>query len=153
MAPKKKGAKKGNDDWDAGLGEPAVPQADAGDAGDAQEGNDDQDGGAGGLMALMKKNKERRKKKGLADDFVQDEDPPATEPAADTADKAPEEASLDDEFALPAKKNKGQAKNKQPQKAADDEIGEDGRMLTKAEKEKLKKEREKQRKREQVRAA
>lgn len=153
MPPKKKGGKKGNDDWDAGLGESAVPQAEAGDAGDAQEGNEDENGGAGGLMALMRKNKEKRKKKGIADDFVQGEDPPGAEPAEDTADKAPQEASLDDEFALPAKKNKGQAKNKQPQKpAAAEETAEDGRVLTKAEKEKLKKEREKQRKREQVRA-
>ena len=150
MAPKKKGGKKANDDWDAGLGESPAPQVDAAD-GDAQEDNDDENGGSGGLMALMRKNKEKRKKKGIADDFVQGEDPPSVEPAAGPADKAPEEASLDDEFALPAKKIKGQAKNKQPQKAAaTDDTGADGRILTKAEKEKLKKEREKQRKKEQV---
>ncbi|MBE3041012.1 hypothetical protein IMZ48_00165 [Candidatus Bathyarchaeota archaeon] len=147
MAPKKKGGKKGNDDWDAGLGESAAPQAAPAEAGEAQEGDDEE--GAGGLMALMKKNKERRKKKGIADEFVQPEEP-AAEPAAEPADKAPQEASLDDEFALPTKKGKGHQKNKpQPHKAAE-ETGDDGRILTKAEKEKLKKEREKQRKREQV---
>lgn len=150
MPAKKKGGKKANDDWDAGLGEAPAAQPDAGDA--PQEGDDDEAGGSGGLMALMRKNKEKRKKKGIADDFVQGEDPPGAEPVAEpSVDKAPQEASLDDEFALPDKKNKGQQKSKQPQKAADQETGADGRILTKAEKEKLKKEREKQRKKEQVR--
>ena len=57
---------------------------------------------------------------------------------------------MDDEFALPEKKGKG-GKGKQAPKKNDDEVGESGRVLTKAEKEKLKKEREKQRKKEQVR--
>lgn len=152
MPPKKKGGKKGNDDWDAGLGETPEPQA---ATEDAPEGGDDENAGSGGLMALMRKNKEKRKKKGIQDDFVQGEDPPGTEtaeaPDASINDKAAQEASLDDEFALPDKKNKGQGKNKQPQKAADDDLAADGRVLTKSEKEKLKKEREKQRKREQVR--
>lgn len=150
MAPKKKGGKKGNDDWDAGLGEtPETHPA----TGDAPEGGEDEE--SGGLMALMRKNKEKRKKKGIQDDFVQGEDLPGAEtaeaPGTDLTEKAPQEASLDDEFALPDKKNKGQGKNKQPQKAADDDLAADGRVLTKSEKEKLKKEREKQRKREQVR--
>lgn len=150
MPPKKKGGKKANDDWDAGLGESPTPQPDAGAA--SQDGNNDQNDASGGLMALMRKNKEKRKKKGITDDFVQGENPPGMEPPADTsADKAPQEASLDDEFALPDKKNKGNQKNKQPQKAADEDTGASGRILTKAEKEKLKKEREKQRKKEQVR--
>lgn len=151
MAPKKKGGKKGNDDWDADLGETPEPHP---ATGDAPEDGEDEEGG-GGLMALMRKNKEKRKKKGIQDDFVQGEDPPGAEtaeaPGADLTEKAPQEASLDDEFALPNKKNKGQGKNKQPQKAADDDLAADGRVLTKSEKEKLKKEREKQRKREQVR--
>jgi translation initiation factor 5B len=73
--------------------------------------------------------------------------------------KGPEEANLDDEFALPDKKGKGGKGKQAPAKSAepatapkdDEELGEGGRVLTKAEKEKLKKEREKQRKKEQVR--
>jgi len=160
MPPKKKGNKKG-DDWEAELGESVAP-APAEVPGDAANGDDDEAAGGGGLMARMKKIKEKRKKKGLAEDFVDGENAPgasttAAEPGVDLAAKAPEEAAIDDEFALPGKKGKG-AKGKQPAKAApakdiaDDEDDEDGgRVLTKAEKEKLKKEREKQRKKEQVR--
>ena len=112
-------------------------------------------------MNLMRKNKEKRKKKGLSEDFVEGETAPgaaeapaSSEPIPYMTDKAPEEANPDDEFALPDKK-KGGAKGKQQpaaQKAAaaDEERGADGKILTKAEKEKLKKEREKQRKKEQV---
>lgn len=156
MAPKgKKGKKTAGDDWEAELGESIAPaNGDAAPAADAEPAADD-DAPAGGLMAMMSRNREKRKKKGLGEEFV---DPnatpePAAEPAEDLNAKAPQEAAMDDEFALPAKKGKG---GKQPPaKAAaaakdDDEMGEGGRMLTKAEKEKLKKEREKQRKKEQV---
>lgn len=165
MAPKKNNKKKGNDDWEAELGEsiapaaaPATPDADA-------NGDEEAEAGGGGLMNLMRKRKEKRKNKGQSEDFVEGEDPPAADgDAADNttdfaAVKAPEEANPDDEFALPDKKNKG-GKGKQAQaKAApadkQDDAGDDtaegGRVLTKAEKEKLKKEREKQRKKEQVR--
>ncbi|KAL9488934.1 hypothetical protein ACSS6W_001211 [Trichoderma asperelloides] len=97
----------------------------------------------------MRKNKEKRKKKGIVDEE------PAPEPAVeeDLSAKAPVEASLDDdEFALPQKKGKG-GKGKPAPAAAkkdDDDLEEPGRILTKAEKEKLKKEREKQRKKEQA---
>lgn len=144
MASKrKKGGKKGADDWDAGLGEPAPPVA---AAGDAQDGDSDEEGGTGGLMALMRKNKEKRKKKGIVEEETVE---PEEDPSVDLASKAPEEANMDDEFALPGKKGKGHQK-KQVQKPASAETGEDGRILTKAEKEKLRKERERQRKREQV---
>ncbi|SPO05810.1 probable FUN12 General translation factor eIF2 homolog [Cephalotrichum gorgonifer] len=150
MPPKKKGGKKGGDDWDAGLGEPAAPTA-AAPEGDAQAGSGDEEGGAGGLMALMRKNKEKRKKKGIVDQPAPEVD---ETPSVELASKAPEEASLDDEFALPDKKSKAQSKNKQPKKAeaaaGGDDLDNDGRILTKAEKEKLKKEREKQRKKEQA---
>ncbi|KAM0464118.1 hypothetical protein ACHAO4_000845 [Trichoderma viride] len=147
MAPKKKGNKKDQDDWEAEMGETIAP-ANAAPAADDENGEDDEAGG-GGLMAIMRKNKEKRKKKGIVDEE------PAPEPAVveDLSTKAPVEASLDDdEFALPQKKGKG-GKGKPAPAAAkkdDDDLEESGRILTKAEKEKLKKEREKQRKKEQA---
>ncbi|KAJ4013916.1 eukaryotic translation initiation factor 5B [Fusarium irregulare] len=151
MPPKKKGNKKNQqDDWEAELGESiAPPAADTNGAdGDA---NDDDEGGAGGLMATLRKNKEKRKKKGIT------EPEPAPEPVVEEPPaQAPAEANIDDEFAMPEKKGKGGKQNKQPAKkpepaaAGDDADG--GRILTKAEKEKLKKEREKQRKKEQAAA-
>lgn len=164
MAPKKKNNKKGGDDWEADLGESIAPQTPPAD-GAAEANGDEEEAGGGGLMNLMRKRKEKRKNKGLTEDFVEGEDPTAAngDDAAQTPDltqiKAPEEANPDDEFALPDKKAKG-GKGKQAQaKAAPaakqdgadgEELGEGGRVLTKAEKEKLKKEREKQRKKEQV---
>ncbi|POR36637.1 Eukaryotic translation initiation factor 5B [Tolypocladium paradoxum] len=152
MPPKKKGGKKAQDDWEADLGESIAPPgaAPSDDAPvDADDENDDAAVGGGGLMAMLRKNKEKRKKKGLPEeDFVQGEDPAAAE---DVAAKAPVEATIDDEFALPEKKGKGGKGKQAPKKNdLDDEIGEGGRVLTKAEKEKLKKEREKQRKKEQA---
>ena len=159
MAPKKKGNKKGNDDWEAELGEPAPAAA---GAEPSEAADDEAAAGGGGLMNLMRKNKEKRKKKGLSEDFVDGEDPAqadsSTPPVPDFTQKVAEEANLDDEFALPDKKAKGGKGNQQAAKSAsaaaaadDDEDGaESGKMLTKAEKEKLKKEREKQRKKEQV---
>ncbi|EGY13690.1 eukaryotic translation initiation factor 5B [Verticillium dahliae VdLs.17] len=127
MAPKKKGNKKGgDDDWEAELGESIEEEA-------------------GGLMATLRKNREKRKKKGLQDE----------EEAPEAA--APVEATAEDEWALPEKKGKG-GKGKQADKSAaaagdagagDGADGaEPGRVLTKAEKEKIKKEKEKQRKKE-----
>lgn len=156
MPPKKKGNKKAQDDWEADLGE-TIPSThetavDANDAAPEAKGDDDTAGG-GGLMAMLRKNKERRKKKGLADDdLIQEEDAPSSEPLGDISNKAPQEATLDDEFALPEKKGKGGKAKPAARKddAADGDDAGSGRVLTKAEKEKLKKEREKQRKKEQV---
>ncbi|KAL6902825.1 hypothetical protein GGI43DRAFT_354511 [Trichoderma evansii] len=148
MAPKKKGNKKDQDDWEAELGESIAP-ANAVPAANEENGEEDEAAGGGGLMAIMRKNKEKRKKKGIVDEE------PAPEPVVeeDLSAKAPVEASLDDdEFALPQKKGKG-GKGKPAPAAAkkdDDDLEESGRILTKAEKEKLKKEREKQRKKEQA---
>ncbi|KAI0014251.1 hypothetical protein F4779DRAFT_558864 [Xylariaceae sp. FL0662B] len=157
MPPKKKGNKKAADDWEADLGESIAPaNGDAAAPADAAEDNDE-DAPVGGLMAMMKKNREKRKKKGLSEDFVDGGSAPGATPEPEAVSKEPEEATMDDEFVLPEKKGKGGKQNKQQPaaKAAkadadDDETGEGGRMLTKAEKEKLKKEREKQRKREQA---
>ena len=151
MAPKKKNNKKA-DDWESELGDApkdaAAPETkdDAPAEADAEE-----EFPAGGLMAMLRK-KQKKKKGKQAEDFVEGEDPPGTE-ESDLTEKAPVEASIDDEFALPDKKGKG--KNA-PAKLAndegeDDERGADGKVLTKAQKEKLKKEREKQRKKENVR--
>ena len=57
MAPKKKGNKKGQDDWEAALGETIVPANEEPVAND-ENAEDDEAAGAGGLMAIMRKNKE-----------------------------------------------------------------------------------------------
>lgn len=163
MPPKKKGGKKAQDDWESELGETIAPVNAAAPADDKNGDDDDEGAGGGGLMAVLRKNKEKRKKKGLSEEF---EDPNANgdangDAAADAtpeepalADKAPVEATMDDEFALPEKKGKGGkggGNNKAAAAAANDDDGDTGgRILTKAEKEKLKKEREKQRKKEQA---
>lgn len=156
MPPKKGKKGKAADDWENELGESIAPAN--GDAAPPAEGGDDAAAGEEedaptGLMAMMRKNREKRKKKGLSEDFVDPDANKPSEPIEDLTAKAPIEATADDEFALPEKKGKGGKGGKQqPAKAAAnaDDVGEDGRMLTKAEKEKLKKEREKQRKKEQV---
>ncbi|TVY80577.1 Eukaryotic translation initiation factor 5B [Lachnellula suecica] len=150
MAPKKKNNKK-NDDWESELGEAPAAAAAAPETKDdapAEADAEEEAGGGGGLMAMMRK-KNKKKKGKQTEDFVEGEDPPEAE-VDDLAEKAPVEASIEDEFALPDKKGKG--KNA-PAKAANDEgddyeMGADGKVLTKAQKEKLKKEREKQRKKE-----
>lgn len=168
MPPKKKGGRKGgNDDWEAELGESIAP-VNAASPNDANANNEDPaagGGGGGGLMGLMRKTKEKRKKKGLSEDWIDeataaadgDAQQPASEPVPDLSAKAAQEANLEDEFALPEKKTKGgKGKQQQQQQKAAPEKEEvaDGqepiRVLTKAEKERLKKEREKQRKKEQV---
>ncbi|KAI1330851.1 hypothetical protein F5Y16DRAFT_318147 [Xylariaceae sp. FL0255] len=158
MAPKKKGGKKAADDWEADLGESIAPTNNdaATENGAAAEENADEDGApVGGLMAMMKKNREKRKKKGLSENFVDGESADATPAPEPESFQAPQEANMDDEFALPEKKGKGgkQAKSQPAPNgpaADDDDAAEGGKILTKAEKEKLKKEREKQRKKEQA---
>ncbi len=171
MAPKKKGSKKGNDDWEAELGETADSIAaatqEAKDAETAQGGEEDgMAAGGGGLLAALKKNKSKKQKKGKAveEDYVEGEDPPATngtnghaEPGSveDLSAKAPEEATTDDLLAAPATKGKGgKGKEGKVEAAPNDDLDgleeEGGTMKSKKEKEKEKKEREKQRKKEQV---
>jgi translation initiation factor 5B len=163
MPPKKKSNKKA-DDWESELGESVDPIAVATQAAKEEEAAKDAEEEeafpATGLMAAMKKNRNKRKNKGKpVDDFGDDEDHPAAE-EPDLAVKAPEEATMEDEFALPDKKGKakgganGAAKPAKEEKddEEEEERGADGKLLSKKEKEKLKKEREKQRKKEQVQA-
>lgn len=139
MAPKKKASKK-NDDWESELGESAAPATEVQDAkvADAELAApvvEEEEAPATGLMALMKKRKNKNK---------------AVDADEDLSEKAPVEASLDDEFALPDKKGKGKAGGAKADGDDDEETGADGKVMTKAQKEKAKKEREKQRKKEQV---
>jgi translation initiation factor 5B len=157
MAPRKKGGKKQADDWEAELGETpdAVPEASTTE--DVNGGAEEEMGG-GGLLAALKKNKNKRAKKGKpVDDFVEGEDPPATNgPAEDSKldSKAPVEANFDEEDVFSGTGKKGKAGKKAPEKPAEDvadgDKDEEGGLKSKKEKEKEKREREKQRKKEQV---
>ncbi|KAL5339317.1 hypothetical protein BJX70DRAFT_364018 [Aspergillus crustosus] len=154
MAPKKKGNKKQEEDWEAELGEsaPATGGESPAQESPAAEGEEGEaTGGAGGLLAALRKNKTKKAKKGRPqNDFVEGEDA-AEEPNGETdfASKQPEEGTFDEDDVFAGKKNK-------PIKAAapaapepeDDDSG--PRVKTKKEKEKEKKEREKQRKKEQA---
>ena len=155
MPPKKKNNKKA-DDWEAELGETPASAAGAPETKDeSAEADPDDEFPTGGLMAMMRKKQKKNKKGKQTEDFVDGEDP-TTEDTPDLVDKAPVEASIDDEFALPEKKGKGKNVPAKPAKDEDDEEederGADGKVLTKAQKEKLKKEREKQRKKDNVRS-
>jgi translation initiation factor 5B len=152
MPPKKKNNKKAADDWEAELGEtPPVADATTDIRDEPAEADAEEEFPAGGLMAMMRKRQKKKKGKQADEDIVEGEDPPAEE-VPELAEKAPVEASIEDEFTLPDKKGKGKSKTADPAKEADedDERGADGKVLTKAQKEKLKKEREKQRKKENV---
>ncbi len=173
MAPKKKGNKKGNDDWEADLGESVDPIAAATkdtEAQNADEGQDNQDdaegGGGGGLLAALKKNKSRKQKKGkvVNEDYLDGEDPPTTvgvegiggaNVIENLVAKAPEEVPAEEIFAAQVTKQKGgkgkQSKVEEAPKEDEDGSGDEGGMLkSKKEKEKEKKEKEKQRKKEMV---
>ncbi|EPS27900.1 Eukaryotic translation initiation factor 5B [Penicillium oxalicum] len=146
MAPKKKGGKRQEEDWEADLGETAAPaQAPAEEP--AQDGGEDaaeEEAGGGGLMAALRKNKARKAKKGKpVNDFVEGEDA-----GADLASKQPEEGTFDEDDVFSGKPKKPiKQVESTPAPAADE--GE-FRVKTKKEKEKEKKEREKQRKKEQA---
>ena len=168
MAPKKKGNKKQQDDWEAELGETVDPIAQATEEAKAEEADNDaaeeDQGGAGGLMAALRKRKDKKGKKGKpTNDFVQGEDDGQVDGAeeagpepVDLSAKAPEEATMDDEdlFDQPTKKGKGgkASKKVEEEEEEQDDQEEDtgGRVKTKKEKEREKKEREKARKKEQV---
>ncbi|MCJ1313470.1 hypothetical protein MMC25_007148 [Agyrium rufum] len=177
MPPKKKGNKKGGDDWEADLGETVDPIAAATNeakateaAKDAEDG--EEEGMGGGLMAALRKNKSKKAKKGkpVVEDYLEGEDISAegglnglngnADATNDLDSKAPEEIKADDLFEDPAAtKGKGakgkQAKAAETKKEEEDDdddgsVDEGGKVKSKKEKEKEKKEREKQRKKEQA---
>ena len=174
MAPRKKSNKKGDDDWEADLGESPDPIAAAAQEGKEEEAahviSDDGPGsGGGGLLAALKKNKKQKQKKGkqVEDDYLEGEDPPDVNGGMGDGEpngidilaaKAPQETNADDLFDAPptAKQQKGgRGKPGKPESTAKDNDeesgGEGGGLKSKKEKEREKKEREKQRKKEQVR--
>lgn len=148
MAPKKKGNKRQEEDWEAELGETAAPtEAPAEDEAqnDGENAAEEEQSGGGGLMAALRKNKARKAKKGKpVNDFVEGEDA-----GADLASKQPEEGTFDEDDVFAGKPKKIIKEVAPPSAPASDE-GE-FRVKSKKEKEKEKKEREKQRKKEQVR--
>lgn len=162
MAPKKKGNNKADDDWENELGEApdSVAVAETATEEDEVAKGPDNGGMGGGLLAALHKNRTKKAKKGkpIQEDFVEGEDPTATEngdPGDAIATKAPEEATTDDLFGPASAKGKGgKGKlNKTAEKEDEDEedAGEEGGMKSKKEKEKEKKERERLRKKENVR--
>lgn len=163
MAPKKKGGKKAQDDWEAEAAEDPVAQAEREAKEDEDDGEAKESQLGGGLLATIKKNRGKKAKKGKPiDDFVEGEDPTIdgadATPETDLSAKAPKEATFDDDeediYSGPIKKanNAKGAKSDKVEEPKDDDEERDasGRVMTKKEKEKAKKEREKQRKKEQV---
>lgn len=167
MAPKKKPNKKGNDDWEADLGEtvdPSLKTAEPEHNEDPDESN--LDGGGGGLLAALKKNKSKKQKKGkvVEQDYVDGEDLPAANGFPDhegekdvdgLGAKVAEDVNTEDLSATQPTKAKGgkekQSKATEAPKPDEDGSGEEaGGLKSKKEKEKERKEREKQRKKEQV---
>ncbi|KAJ5808044.1 hypothetical protein N7474_009313 [Penicillium riverlandense] len=146
MAPKKKGNKRQEEDWEAEMGE-AAPVAETPTteqpAEDAAPADEEEMGGGGGLLAAVRRNKNKKAKKGKpVNDFVEGED------ANDFAGKEPEEGTFDDDDVFAGKKTKP-IKDVPPPPPPAQEEGE-FRVKSKKEKEKEKKEREKQRKKEQA---
>ncbi len=168
MAPKKKGNKKGNEDWEAELGESpnsvgtAAQEITENDA--AKEQPNDEVGGGGGLLAALKKNKKIKKAKGkhVEEDNHEEEDSSMMDDVNGNTDadasanlenkSGAEEATANDLFApIPSKGKSSKTKKDEQIKEDEDGIDETGGLKSKKEKEKEKKEREKQRKRDQVR--
>ncbi|KAJ5206833.1 Translation elongation/initiation factor/Ribosomal beta-barrel [Penicillium cf. griseofulvum] len=145
MAPKKKGNKRQEEDWEADLGESAPAAAPVEPQEDAKE----EEAPVGGLMAALRKNKAKKAKKGKTNDFVEGEDAEGAEvkPADDLASKQPEEGNFDDDDVFAGKKTKPIKEVAKP--VAQEPEGE-FRVKSKKEKEREKKEKEKQRKKEQA---
>ncbi|KAJ5367653.1 hypothetical protein N7541_001594 [Penicillium brevicompactum] len=143
MAPKKKGNKRQEEDWEADLGESA-PAVEAPPADEAQE--DNEEAPVGGLMAALRKNKAKKAKKGKqTNDFVEGEDASA---GNDLASKEPEEGNFDDDDVFAGKQTKPIKEIVKP--AAEEPEAGEFRVKSKKEKEREKKEKEKQRKKEQA---
>lgn len=148
MAPKKKGNKRQEEDWEAEMGETAPaaesPTAEQPAEDGAPADEEETGGGGGGLLAAVRRNKNKKAKKGKpVNDFVEGEDA-----SNDFAGKEPEEGTFDDDDVFAGKKTKP-IKDVPPPPPPAEEEGE-FRVKSKKEKEKEKKEREKQRKKEQV---
>jgi translation initiation factor 5B len=141
MAPKKKGGKRQEEDWEADLGESA-PTVEA-PTEEAQ--GDNEEAPVGGLMAALRKNKAKKAKKNKDNDFVEGEDPAA---GVDLASKQPEEGNFDDDDVFAGKKTKPIKDIVKP--AVEEPEAGEFRVKSKKEKEREKKEKEKQRKKEQV---
>ncbi|KKK19224.1 hypothetical protein P175DRAFT_0492936 [Aspergillus ochraceoroseus IBT 24754] len=157
MAPKKKGNKRHEEDWEAELGESAPaggsesPAQEAPAAAAAEEEDGEM---AGGLLAALRKNKNKKAKKGKPqNDFVEGED--ASEDAnggataTDFSSKQPEEGNFDEDDVFAGNKKKP-IKAADPAPKADEDEDSGFRVKSKKEKEREKKEREKQRKKEQA---
>jgi translation initiation factor 5B len=152
MAPKKKGNKRQDDDWEAELGESIPPVSEQPQEETPADGAPEDDGMSGGLLAALRKNKTKKAKKGKpVNDFVEGED--ATEVAngdADFSSKQPEEGTFDEEDVFAGGKKAQKPAKATPPPPAEPEGEGEFRVKSKKEKEREKKEREKQRKREQV---
>ncbi|PYI00153.1 hypothetical protein BO71DRAFT_393771 [Aspergillus ellipticus CBS 707.79] len=154
MAPKKKGNKRQEEDWEADLGE-AAPVAGGAETPAEEAPAEEEAPAAGGLLAALRKNKNKKAKKGKpANDFVEGEDASTDANdggAADFASKQPEEGTFDEDdvFAGNAKPKKAAAPAAAAPKEPEEEEG-GFRVKSKKEKEREKKEREKQRKKEQA---
>ncbi|KAJ6125247.1 Translation elongation/initiation factor/Ribosomal beta-barrel [Penicillium samsonianum] len=154
MAPKKKGNKRQEEDWEADLGESAPAGAPADEQ--PQEDANEEAAPVGGLMAALRKNKAKKAKKGKTNDFVEGEDAEggadaqgADAQAADAlASKQPEEGNFDDDDVFAGKKTKPIKEVVKP--AAEEQPEGEFRVKSKKEKEREKKEKEKQRKKEQA---
>lgn len=154
MAPKKKGNKRQEEDWEADLGESAPAGAPADEQ--PQEDANEEAAPVGGLMAALRKNKAKKAKKGKTNDFVEGEDAEggadaqgADAQAVDAlASKQPEEGNFDDDDVFAGKKTKPIKEVVKP--AAEEQPEGEFRVKSKKEKEREKKEKEKQRKKEQV---
>ncbi|KAJ5244276.1 hypothetical protein N7489_004372 [Penicillium chrysogenum] len=145
MAPKKKGNKRQEEDWEADLGESAPTTAAPADEEPQEDANEDA-APVGGLMAALRKNKAKKAKKGKVNDFVEGEDPESAA-ADDLASKQPEEGNFDDDDVFAGKKTKPIKEVAKP--APEPQPEGEFRVKSKKEKEREKKEKEKQRKKEQ----
>ncbi|KAF5860732.1 Translation Initiation Factor 5B [Aspergillus alliaceus] len=153
MAPKKKGNKRQEEDWEADLGEAAPVAGGETSPQEAAAPAEEEGAGAGGLLAALRKNKNKKAKKGKQqNDFVEGEDAAEANGGDEFASKQPEEGGFDDEDDVFSKKNQKAAEAIAKAAAAPKEAEGDGefRVKTKKEKEREKKEREKQRKKEQA---
>ncbi|OQE17428.1 hypothetical protein PENFLA_c024G04352 [Penicillium flavigenum] len=146
MAPKKKGNKRQEEDWEADLGESAPTAAAPADEEPQEDANEDA-APVGGLMAALRKNKAKKAKKGKVNDFVEGEDPEVAA-ADDLASKQPEEGNFDEDDVFAGKKTKPIKEVAKP--APEPQPEGEFRVKSKKEKEREKKEKEKQRKKEQA---